>query len=93
MADYPKEQFEAIEELLRELESWDKDSYAFRYPVDKTGNRNLAGLDYINVRHLRDVIASVASLLDGSSYGMEDMLGWRNEMEAEMRSYYQADYY
>jgi hypothetical protein len=86
---------DAVEEKLVEFEGWDKDSFAFRYPVTKAGEPTLSGLSYINVRHLRDVVGGIAIILDGSFYGLDDMLDVRNEMEAEFRremsQYYGAD--
>jgi hypothetical protein len=90
-----KEKNDAIEEKLIELEKWDPKSDAFRYPVDTAGERNLQGLQYVNVRHLRDVVAGVAAVLDGIAIGMDEMADLKAEMEAEFRAetadYYNAD--
>lgn len=84
--DSVREQLDAVEETLRGFCDVDPDSQAFRYPVDRAGKLSVTGLDHINVRHLKDVIAGVSSLLDSSSIGMGEYLNAKHEMLAEYRS-------
>ena len=77
-----------IEAQLREFERWDRDSYAFRYPEDKRGKPNLVGLDQIDVRHLKEVVARLSTVFDTVAFGIGAMLDLRDDVEAELQNYY-----
>jgi hypothetical protein len=50
----------AIEDFIRQLDTVDPGSYAFRYPTTKKGEVSLPELRYVNVRHLSEVMDSVS---------------------------------
>lgn len=55
----------AIEDFIRQLDTVDPGSFAFRYPTTKKGEVSLPELRHINVRHLSEVMDSVFGMLDG----------------------------
>jgi len=78
-----REHHDAIEEKIEEFSKFDAASCAFRYPVDKKGRAALPDLRRVNLRHLRDVVAGIATVLDGSSIGLAEYLQNKYEMQAE----------
>lgn len=70
----------AIEDFIRQLDSVDPGSFAFRYPTTKKGEVSLPELRHVNVRHLSEVMDSVFMLLGG-------IYSWLGEMEKN-DSYY-----
>jgi hypothetical protein len=72
--------------LIREFANVDPLSTAFRYPVDKEGSPSLPGIRYINLRNVRDVMAKVATLLDGAYTMAYEHLQYKLEMEHEYRN-------
>lgn len=87
-----KGDLDAVEDRLKELCDIDSGSYAFRYPEDVKGAPALTGMQYINLKQLRDVIQGISNVLDGSSTGIGEYLNAKHEMlaeyQAEMRSEY-----
>ncbi|MGL6078890.1 hypothetical protein [Methyloversatilis discipulorum] len=55
----------AIEDFIRQLDTVDPGSFAFRYPTTKKGEVSLPELRHINVRHLSEIMDSVFGMLDG----------------------------
>lgn len=69
----------AIEDFIRQLDTVDPGSFAFRYPTTKKGEVSLPKLRHVNVRHFSEVMDSVFMLLGGiySSLGeMEQNYGY-----------------
>lgn len=64
----------AIEDFIRQLDTVDPGSFAFRYPTTKRGEVSLPELRHINVRHLSEVMDSVFMLLGG-------IHSWLGEMD------------
>ncbi|HEY9853751.1 MAG TPA: hypothetical protein V6D28_30050 [Leptolyngbyaceae cyanobacterium] len=62
-----------IEHIVNEFSKRDKQSYSFRYPGDKKGNNPLADLQYINIRHLSEMIQEASDFLYGVSSAIVDM--------------------
>lgn len=56
-----------IEHIVNEFSTLDRQSFSFRYPEDKEGNNPLAGLQYINIRHLSEMIQEAYEFLYGVS--------------------------
>jgi hypothetical protein len=54
----------AIKTIITEFVKVDPDSFSFRYPNDKKGNRNLDGIEYINLRKLHDQMDILKEKLD-----------------------------
>ena len=66
-----EEELEAVGKQIAELQEIDPKADGFRFPkTKKTKNQpaqvTLAGLRHVNLRHMRDVMAGIASLLEGS---------------------------
>ncbi|MFU5616615.1 hypothetical protein ACM7VC_14565 [Pseudomonas aeruginosa] len=64
----------ALEDFIRQLDTVDPGSFAFRYPTTKKGEVSLPELRHVNVRHLSEVMDSVFMLLGG-------IYSWLGEME------------
>lgn len=65
------EELEAVGKQIAELQEIDPKADGFRYPKTReTKNQpaqvTLVGLRHVNLRHMRDVMSGIASLLDGS---------------------------
>ncbi|MBE9228291.1 HEPN domain-containing protein [Phormidium sp. LEGE 05292] len=56
-----------IEHIVNEFSTLDRQSMSFRYPEDKKGNNPLAGLQYINIRHLSEMLQEAYNFLYGVS--------------------------
>lgn len=72
-----------IEHIVNEFTEHDKQSYSFRYPEDKKGNNPLAELQYINIRHLSEMIQEVSDFLYGVSAAIVDMRSWASEYSSD----------
>ena len=70
----------ALEDFIRQLDTVDPGSFAFRYPTTKKGEVSLPELRHVNVRHLSEVMDSVFMLLGG-------IYSWLGEMEQNDRYY------
>ncbi|SCX44850.1 hypothetical protein [Nitrosospira sp. Nsp1] len=70
----------AIEDFIRQMDTVDPGSFAFRYPTTKKGETSLPELRHVNVRHLSVIMDSVFMLLGG-------IYSWLGEME-QNDSYY-----
>jgi len=81
-----KKYHDAIEERLREVCRVDPGSYAFRYPVDTHGRPSVADPGNISLGHLKDEMAGISTILDGSSFGMNEMADFNAEMQAELEN-------
>ncbi len=64
----------AIEDFIRQLDTVDHGSFAFRYPTTTKGEVSLPELRHVNVRHLSEVMDTVFMLLGG-------VYSWLGEME------------
>lgn len=56
--------FQAIDDLIIEISYFDPNSMAFRYPVDKEGNKTQK-LEYVNLSNLRETFIRVCFVFDG----------------------------
>ncbi|MFC7356704.1 hypothetical protein ACFQO1_03320 [Jejudonia soesokkakensis] len=68
-------QFQAADELIKEMSYFDPISMAFRYPVDKEGNKTQK-LEYVNLNNLKDSFIRISFLLDG----VADLIGQNVEI-------------
>lgn len=71
--------------LIQEFSNVDPKSTAFRYPVDNSGDPSLPGMTHINLRNVRDVMAKIAMLLNGTYMMTEGHLQLHSEMKHESR--------
>ncbi|OKH33470.1 hypothetical protein NIES2119_23115 [[Phormidium ambiguum] IAM M-71] len=56
-----------IEHIVDEFSTLDRQSFSFRYPEDTQGNNPLAGLQYIHIRHLSEMMQEAYNFLYGVS--------------------------
>jgi hypothetical protein len=83
---------DAVEDRLKELCNIDSHSHAFRYPEDIKGAPALPGMEYINLKQLRDVIQGMSNVLDGSSIGIGEYLNAKHEMMAQYQEEMRNEY-
>jgi hypothetical protein len=69
-----KEPIWAVEECIEQFCALDLQSFAFRYPVDKSGNRNLKEVSLLNVRQFGEVMNRISSFLESVSCGISAYL-------------------
>lgn len=84
ISDYiTEEDIEAIKIIITEFVRVDPESFAFRYPNDKKGNRNLDGIEYINLRKLHDQMEILKEKLDKYYLCVSLLRDFQDEMRAE----------
>jgi hypothetical protein len=81
----PTDELDEIEKVFDQFCGSDPIGIAFRYPIDKDGNKTLPGLTHINIGEFSEIIMKAANLLDGASMGVDEYLGWKMDMESEYR--------
>lgn len=69
--------------VITEFSKLDPDSFAFRYPIDKSGENSLDGIRHINVRRLADYINAFAGIMDVATTGISVYLDHKREMISE----------
>jgi hypothetical protein len=79
----PREPVQAVEECMEQFCALDLQSFAFRYPVDKSGNRNLREVSLLNVRQFGEVMDRVSSFLESVSCGISAYLNHVRSARAE----------
>jgi len=72
----------AIDDYISQFHKIDPTSFSFRYPEDKKRNKNLKGLEKINIRNFSEVINKLAVFLNGCSYGISVYLETKHEMQS-----------
>jgi len=77
----PKQDLDAVGEVLRQFEERDPGSTAFRYPVDTSGNASLPVSERINLRNLSDVANRALALLESCACGIGEYLEYKRENE------------
>jgi hypothetical protein len=102
----PKEDLEAVEEIVNQFDQVDRTGESFRYAQDTKGKNPLAGITHINLRNLRDVMKGITAFFEGAtmqlSVFLENMaegraaeckavLEARAEYESEMRAEAERD--
>lgn len=84
ISDYiTKKDIGAIKTIITEFVKVDPESFAFRYPNDKKGNRNLDGIEYINLRNLHDQMETLKDKLDKYYQCVSLLRDFQDEMRAE----------
>lgn len=76
------------EECILIFSHYDQASFAFRYPETKDGKLSLQGLEYANLRHVKDTMNQIAVLLDGMSIAIGEYLEYKQQMEREYANYW-----
>ena len=65
--------------IIRELDSVDATSYAFRYPVDTIGSASLPVAFAIDPANVRPVMDELHVLLNGASIQIDVYMGYKND--------------
>lgn len=78
-----REDVQAIKTIISEFVKIDPDSFAFRYPKDKNGNKNLEGIEYINLRKLHDQMEILKEKLDKYYLCVSLLRDFQDEMRSE----------
>jgi hypothetical protein len=68
------------EELIRELDSIDSGSFAFRYPVDTRGIPQLPPFG-VDMAHFRSVMDELTLILNSCGDWLDAHVGWKREMD------------
>lgn len=87
--DITNEDFTNAEKLILEFSNADPISMAFRYPVDKNGNKSLS-MTHINIRNLGEVLERMFYLFDALSDMVANYEDIANDMFRDL--YSSADY-
>lgn len=77
----PRDDFDAVEDCIRQFAKVDPESMSFRYPVTKDGKATLPSLQHINIRNLQEVMARISSLLEGASDSISVYLDHKYSMQ------------
>jgi hypothetical protein len=81
--------FDAVEEIIKQFNDVDPRSFAFRYPVKKDfGTPSLPDQQHINLGQVRARISEIATVLDGVSALLSEYLDSKREQEADIRAEY-----
>lgn len=84
ISDYiTKDDVQAIKTIITEFVKVDPESFAFRYPEDKNGKKNLDGIQYINLRKLHDQMEILKEKLDKYYLCVSLLRDFQNEMSSE----------
>ncbi|MBW3533441.1 hypothetical protein [Shewanella sp. NKUCC06_TVS] len=81
-----REDVQTIKMIITEFVKVDPESFAFRYPKDKNGNKNLDGIQHINLRKLHDQMDILKEKLDKYCLCVSLLRGHQDEMRAEYGS-------
>jgi hypothetical protein len=74
---------DAAGDVLKQFEARDRESFVFRYPVNKLGEPSLPESERINIGKVAEVANGVFALLDGCDSGFDECLQYKWEMERE----------
>ena len=72
--------FSYAEHVIKEFSQIDPDSFSFRYPTDKQGDKTLEGITHINIRRVAQHIKGLSKELDSISLGISVYREWQLEM-------------
>lgn len=78
-----KDDVQTIKIIITEFVKVDPDSFSFRYPKDRKGNRNLEGIEYINLRKLHDQMEILKEKLDKYYLCVSLLRDFQDEMRSE----------
>ncbi len=76
----PKQDLDAVTEVIEQFDEKDPGSFVFRYPVDTDGNTVHAKHELIDLRNLSEVVNRVYSLLDAAQCGISEYKEWKSDM-------------
>lgn len=73
---------QGINKIITEFVKIDPDSFSFRYPKDKKGNKNLEGIKYINLRKLHEQMKILKEKLDKYYLCVSILRDYQDEMRS-----------
>tara|TARA_R110002167_G_scaffold2284_1_gene11685 strand:+ start:1052 stop:1654 length:603 start_codon:yes stop_codon:yes gene_type:complete len=83
ISDYiTKSDVQTIKTIIAEFVKVDPESFSFRYPNDKEGNKNLDGIEYINLRKLHDHMGELKEKLDKYYLCISLLRDYQDEMNS-----------
>ncbi|MDF1502687.1 hypothetical protein [Roseisolibacter sp. H3M3-2] len=71
--------FQRADAVIRELDSIDPTSFAFRYPVRKDGSDSLATALMVDASNVRQIMEELHILLDGASSQIAEYMQYKNQ--------------
>jgi hypothetical protein len=71
-----------VAHVIAEFSKLDPDSFAFRYPTDRQGAKELQGVTHINLRRVAEYVNAFSDIVDAASMGMSVYLEQKNEFES-----------
>ena len=77
-------EFDIVDQVILELATTDPESFSFRYPTDKKGNKSNPQLRYINLRKFGELLGEISSLLGGVDTGMDYYIEQKHEFERQL---------
>lgn len=82
--DENKGDLAALDSLINQFEQVDPRSTTFRYPKDFDGNNSLQ-MKYprVNLRNLKEVVGSMAIILEGSVGAISEYQGYKDDMQSD----------
>ncbi len=81
--DGPRQDLDAVSEVVDQFEARDPQSTVFRYPVTKEGSPTLPINERIDIRNFSDVAKRTIALLEACATGFHEYLQSKSEMEQE----------
>lgn len=81
--DGPKEDLDAVNDVLVQFEAKDPGSTVFRYPVDTSGKASMPNSERIDIQNFSEVANRILSLLEGCEAGISEYLQTMLEMQRE----------
>jgi len=85
--DTTGEDFQALDELIKEMSHFDSTSMAFRYPVDKAGEKTQK-LEYVNLSNLKETFIRVCFIFDGVAALIADQVEIKEDFIRDIYSNY-----
>lgn len=77
-----KEDIDHIGKIIKDFVEIDPESFAFRYPEDKKGNKYLEGIIHINLTKLHDQMEILSEKLDKFDLVVGILREWQDDMRA-----------
>ncbi len=85
--DITDNRFKVIDEIIKEFSNVDPISMAFRYPIDKNGDK-IQKLEYVNLANLRESFIRLGFVFDGISMQLAHYVELTEDMMGEVYEHY-----
>lgn len=86
----PKEDLDAVGDVIAQFETEDPTAAGYRYPTDTKGQPFHTQHRVINLRNFAEVANRVLGLLDGCTMGISVYLDHKQELEMELEQYHRG---